>query len=319
MEKKTECEIVQDLLIGYVDDVLKEESKKLVEKHLLECDLCQKKLKELKADLTENEENQKKEIDYLKKIRRKSRVKAILMAIGILVVIFAIWYLRQFIIVQRIASNAKKSLQSNNFYKETRQILSDDKVSVEKTYYKDGKCKTVWEIYSDEEKEINYIKYSSKDAEENITILPNENKVNIETGEFVKIMNQEWNLKNASYLYNGGITGVIAKLGTAFRMSIHTDTRQIGREYYVVTNRFENDKMWETWIDKETGLTLKTINRNSVRNFIAGTDIVKEERDLVQEYQYKFDVVTDKDVEVPDLSNYEKQYVNLDDNIGEEG
>ena len=37
MNKKTECEIVQDLLLGYVDDVLNTESKKLVEKHLLEC------------------------------------------------------------------------------------------------------------------------------------------------------------------------------------------------------------------------------------------------------------------------------------------
>ena len=100
-------------------------------------------------------------------------------------------------------------------------------------------------------------------------------------------------------------------------MAIHTDTRQIGREYYVVTNRFEKDKMWETWIDKDTGLTLKTINRNSVRNYIAGTDIVKEERDLVQEYQYKFDVVTDEDVEVPDLSNYEKEYVDVDANMGD--
>lgn len=307
MEKKSECEIVQDLLIGYVDNVLNEASKTLVEKHLIKCEICQKKLEELKTEVTESEESQKREIDYLKKVRRKSKIKSILMAIGILVVIFIIWYVRQFIIVQSIASKAEKSLQSNNFYKETRQILSDNEVSVEKTYYKDGKCKNVWEIYSDEKIETNYIKYRSKDAEENITIIPSENKVNIETGEFVKIMNQEWNLKNASYLYNGGITGMIAKLGTAFRMAIHTDTRQIGREYYVVTNRFENNKMWETWIDKDTGLTLKTINRNSVRNFIEGTDIVKEERDLVQEYQYKFDIVTDEDVKVPDLTNYEKE------------
>ena len=190
MEKKTECEIVQDLMIGYVDEILNEESKKLVEKHLLECEFCQKKLEELKADITENEENQKKEIDYLKKIRRKSKIKAILMAIGILILIFVVWYLRQYIIVERIASKAKKSMQSNNFYKETRQILSDNEVSVEKIYYKDGKSKEVWEIYSDNKKEINSIKYASKEAKETITILPTENKVNIETGEFVEIMNR---------------------------------------------------------------------------------------------------------------------------------
>ena len=32
MDKKTECEIVQDLLFGYADEVLNTQSKKLVEK-----------------------------------------------------------------------------------------------------------------------------------------------------------------------------------------------------------------------------------------------------------------------------------------------
>lgn len=309
MEKKTECKIVQDLLIGYVDDVLNEESKKLVEKHLLECEICQNKLKELKTDITENEEKQKKEIDYLKKIRRKSRIKAVLMAIGILMAIFIIWYLRQFIIIQSLESKAEKTLQSNNFYKETRSFLSDGEVSILKTYYKDGKCKTVWEVYSDDKKQTNYIQYSNKDAEEKITVLPLESKVNIETGEFVKMMNREENLKSVMYSSPDGIAKTIARLGKAFVMSIHTDTHQIGREYYVLKNRMETNQNWETWIDKENGLTLKTINRNSVRNYIPGTDIVKEERDMVEEYQYKFDIVTDEDVAIPDLSNYEKQYV----------
>lgn len=309
MEKKKECKIVQDLLIGYVDDVLNEESKKLVEKHLSECEPCQNKLKELKTDVTENEEKQKKEIDYLKKIRRKSKIKAVLMAIGILMAIFIIWYLRQFIIIQSLESKAEKTLQSNNFYKETRSFLSDGEVSILKTYYKDGKCKTVWEIYSDDKKQTNYIQYSNKDAEEKITVLPLENKVNIETGEFVKIMNREENLKSVMYSSPNGIARTIGMLGKAFIMSIRTDTHQIGREYYVLKNRMETNQNWETWIDKENGLTLKTINRNSVRNYIPGTDIVKEERDMVEEYQYKFDTVTDEEVAIPDLSNYEKQYV----------
>ena len=55
MEKKTECKIVQDLLLGYVDDVLNEESKKVVEKHLSECDMCQKRLKDIKNDIEDNE------------------------------------------------------------------------------------------------------------------------------------------------------------------------------------------------------------------------------------------------------------------------
>ncbi len=309
MEKETECEIVQDLLLGYVDDVLNEESKKLVEKHLSQCEICQKKLKELKTDIMENENNQKREIDYLKKVRRKSKIKAILMAFGIIVLVCFILYMRQFTIVQSIDTKAKKSLQSNNFYRETRDIVSmDNNVSVTKTYYKDGKCKKVWEIYSDAGKEIQQVQYSSKDAEETITIFPKENKVKIETGEFVKLMNQELNLKSVSYIIDDGIGAMVAKLGMAFVMSIYTDTYQIGREYYVLKNRFERNQNWETWIDKDTGLPLKMINRNSVRTFFPETDIVKLESDLIQEYQYKFEVVTDEDVEVPDLTGYEVEY-----------
>ena len=57
MEKKTECEIVQDLLLGYVDDTLNAESNRLVEKHLVECENCIERLKEMKEDIKQNENN----------------------------------------------------------------------------------------------------------------------------------------------------------------------------------------------------------------------------------------------------------------------
>ncbi len=310
MEKKTECEIVQDLLLGYVDDVLNMESKKLVEKHLAECEVCQKKLKDLKSDVTENEKNQKKEIDYLKKIRRKSKIKSVIIAIEILLFIFLMWYLRQFIIVQSITNKSEKALQSNNFYKEKRSFLSDGEVSVWKTYYKDGKYKRVWEMYVDDKKQIKDIQYSSEGTEETITILPEENKVKIETGEITKLMNQANSKKSDSYYINSnGIDSLIAKLGMAWCKSIHTDTYEIGREYYVIRDRFDKSGHSETWIDKDTGLTLKNINRNSVRHFIPGTDIVKSEEDMIEEFSYEFDVVTDEDVAIPDLSGYEIEYV----------
>ena len=38
--QKEKCEIVQDLLLNYVDGVLSNSSKKLVENHLKECKEC---------------------------------------------------------------------------------------------------------------------------------------------------------------------------------------------------------------------------------------------------------------------------------------
>lgn len=98
MEKKTECEIVQDLLLSYVDDILNVESKKFVEKHLLECDKCKNRLEDIKTDIKENGDTQKKEIDYLKRIRRKSLIKSIFIAISIIIALIFIFYLNKFII-----------------------------------------------------------------------------------------------------------------------------------------------------------------------------------------------------------------------------
>ena len=150
MEKKIECKIVQDLLLGYVDNVLNEESKKVVEKHLSECDMCQKRLKDIKKDIEDNEITQEKQIDYLKKIRIKNRIKSIVTAIGILFLIGFIIFLRNFIIVSVLANKAEKSLTSDNFYKESIQRMSSDKTLVLKEYYKDGNYKIIREIYTDE-------------------------------------------------------------------------------------------------------------------------------------------------------------------------
>lgn len=175
MNRKAECEIVQDLLLGYVDDVLNAESKKIVEKHLSECKECQTKLKEIKTDIENNENNQKKQIDYLKKIRRKNNIKAIIIAIGIILFIALIFYLRNFIIVNNIMNKANKSLASENFYIETTQRLSSSEVALTKEWYKDGKYKTITEIYSDKGVETRPAEYATINTDERITI-DNENK-----------------------------------------------------------------------------------------------------------------------------------------------
>lgn len=88
MNNIEECQVVQDLLQNYSDGVLNEESKKLVENHLKICSKCQKKLEKIKKDTEPN--LQKKEIEYLKKIKRKSDLKTISI---ILLILFFLQYL----------------------------------------------------------------------------------------------------------------------------------------------------------------------------------------------------------------------------------
>ena len=309
MEKRSECEIVQDLLLGYVDDTLNAESKKLVEKHLSECASCKEKLKMIREDMKEKEENQKKEIDYLKKIRRKSRIKSILIAMGIILVIVLGIYISKFIKINRIANKSSQSLQANNIYIETRQMMGEGEVAITKKYIKDGKYKSVWEIYTDEGSKIYSTTYGSINSDEVITIDDNNKTVLIDKGEFAKMKNQENSIKFVPFVRDLS-NSLFIQAGAAFVMSIDVDTYEIGREYYVIRNQFEQNQRWEIWIDKETGLVIKEINREASKSFFENTDIVKEVNDRVEENKYEFNIVKEEDVKIPDYSGYNIKYIN---------
>ena len=51
MNKRLPCYIVSDLLPLYQDDILSEQTKKDIDKHLTECRECQKKMAAMKTQL----------------------------------------------------------------------------------------------------------------------------------------------------------------------------------------------------------------------------------------------------------------------------
>ena len=118
MNNIEECQVVQDLLQNYSDGVLNEESKKLVENHLKTCSKCQKKLEKIKKDTEPN--LQKKEIEYLKKIKRKSDLKTISIILLILFFTVFIYFLRNFIILSTITA---KSFDFFDDYLENRALF----------------------------------------------------------------------------------------------------------------------------------------------------------------------------------------------------
>ena len=304
MEKKTECEIVQDLLFGYVDNTLNEESKKLVEKHLSECEACRERLKEIRNDIKENEVTQQKEIDYLKKIRRKSKIKSIFIAIGIILIIVLAIYINKFIKINIIMKNANKTLKAQNYYSERCEFLSNGEISVvTKLYYKDGKYKRVSETYSEDGKQVNYTIYGEAGTDERITLYENTKKAVVSKGDISKIANKEENIKwhRFSEIERNSL---FLNLGKAFIMSINTDTYNYGKEYYVLRNQFEQNQRWEIWVDKQTGLVIREVNREGSKTFFEGTDVVKNINDNIQQYKYDFNIVTDEDVKIPDYSSY---------------
>lgn len=302
MNNKEECEIVQDLLFGYVDGVLNNESKKLIEKHLIGCEKCQEKLKQIQADTKEKGVKEKIELDYLKKIRRKTRVKSIFMASGIVILILFVVFLNSFIKVKNITNKAKKTLQSNNYCKTTVERIVDNQTLVIKEYYKDGKSKSVWEIYTDDGVEIAMIQYATLNSNELVTIYEKEKKATIEKGSIPEIKNKTNSLENSNIHLK--MDNLFKEIKATFLYSIELNSYRNGKECYVIKEKNKKNTNWEIWIDKETGLPVREINRESTKIFYAGTDIVKDVRDDIKEYSYEFNTVTDEDVTVPDLSNY---------------
>lgn len=79
-----ECDIVQDLLIGYNDETLKRGSKEFVDNHLKECEKCRSSFDEIKKDYIQEYNNI--EIDYLKKINKENNRKNICIVLLIIIV-----------------------------------------------------------------------------------------------------------------------------------------------------------------------------------------------------------------------------------------
>ena len=94
MSDKLRCEIVQDLLPSYVDGLTSDETNEAIKDHLADCVSCRDMYERMKADEMSAEENsavmekEKKEINFLKKIKQKHRLNLMLVVV-ILTVFFA--------------------------------------------------------------------------------------------------------------------------------------------------------------------------------------------------------------------------------------
>ena len=87
------CYIVKDLLPSYVDGMLGKETKDEVEQHLKECNDCRTDYEKMKSPVkTQIPPTTNKEVDFLKKVRRKAWWTAVcLFVIGILIGIAGIY------------------------------------------------------------------------------------------------------------------------------------------------------------------------------------------------------------------------------------
>lgn len=275
MNINNECKIVEDLLLPYLDGTLNSETKEIVDKHFEECEICKQKLKELKTSMIEEKDSDKKCIDYLKKARRKERIKTIKWILILCLVIFLIVYFRNFVILNKIYAKRDKFLLSDNVYVQRVDHQTNNSAVVTKYYYKDGKCKIVYDTYIDDGLVNTETAYT-----------------NMESNDLKRLV------EDYVFPYDLGILGkMYYTLGMTFFTNIHLENINDnfigqGKECYVLIDNNYN----KTWYDKDTGLKLKQIVPNVQQEYYRNTNILKSTQDQVTEFKFEFNMVIDEDV-----------------------
>ncbi len=90
MKNNLTCELVEDLMPSYIDGLTSEVTNGALREHLAHCDKCKAKLENMKEPYSQEKiEAEKKEIDFLKKTRKRN-IKAVVCSIISVVLVVAI-------------------------------------------------------------------------------------------------------------------------------------------------------------------------------------------------------------------------------------
>lgn len=107
MKNDLTCGVVRDLLPSYVEGLTSQETNVAVERHLADCQDCAR----LRADLTgetADPAEESKEVDYLKKVKRRGR-RRVVMAVAVTVLVLALGIAAKLFIIGAPASRESLS------------------------------------------------------------------------------------------------------------------------------------------------------------------------------------------------------------------
>lgn len=93
MKEINVCNLIDDLLPIYIEDLANDDTKMFIEEHIKTCEKCKQKVEDMRVNLGSSEfetnDIDKSEIDGLKKVRNRNRLK-ILIAVIIVSILFGI-------------------------------------------------------------------------------------------------------------------------------------------------------------------------------------------------------------------------------------
>lgn len=92
------CDIVKDLLPSYIDGLVSETAKKEIEAHTESCGSCREALESMRGGQSEEKEEAGKEIDYLKKNRKRNKRIVLISVLAACLAVLAFLFVRLFVI-----------------------------------------------------------------------------------------------------------------------------------------------------------------------------------------------------------------------------
>lgn len=276
MKEKRDCKIVQDLLPNYIENLTNEETNNFIEEHLKGCNECQEVLENMKKDFKVNTEKQDvREVNYIKKYSKKLKIlKTILLVI---IMIYVLIVGKRTIIMYSLSKKAEQVQVNDNYYVRLYSYQGGY-LTITESYNKGGDYLTKVARLANGS-EIQKITYYKKGAEQVVLI---------ESGDEKYISNPEQIVGGHIFPVTYVSDGLFANLQYAFIIGIDY-TYCNGKKCYIIKG-----DGYERYIDKETGLAIRSIEKSS-------KDVTRQ-TDTVVDYEYKFNVVKDSDIVKPDVT-----------------
>lgn len=187
--------------------------------------------------------------------------KKLLLVILALLVVFAIFTLRKYIIITNLINTSKDYISKTNFMLDTYG-LTNDSVVLTKSYCKDGNLFSTTETLGHNIIEERKITAYSKGDEKIVIIQSGDDKVLLSNGNVAPI-----NVNTISEFDD-----IKLRIPLAFTSKI-TKQNCNGKECYLI----ELSKDYKIWVEKETGIIIREMDIEYITNRTYTFDVVKDE------------------------------------------
>ena len=162
MNNNFPCDIIRDLLPGYIDEILSETGTNTVQEHLAECEACHKTYLEMKEDWTsETEVKERIVLDGFKKIRRRTRTLKIALgaALSLLLLFTLSIFVKVFVIGKPLSTHEIEiSAEKLSYDEETDRLTISGTVNL-------ASCRVTrveWQQSEEDKNEVNILVYAAE-------------------------------------------------------------------------------------------------------------------------------------------------------------